>query len=156
MSNKQLLEKPKSLSLNSQATPNLIIGPGCKIIGDLKIEGPAEIDGAVDGEIEVEGGLTIKESAVINARIYADYLRIAGRVNGELACRDLLVMANGACVTGNVTSPRVVIEDGVVFEGRVQMREVGSLREEEQDDEDVVISSQSLLQTKAVNESDPE
>lgn len=101
---------------------NAIVGQGCRIIGDLELEGDVRIDGAVEGEIKLTTGkLVIGETATINAKIFARIVNVFGRVDGDIVCSERLEIHSGACVTGTIASPRLIIEDGVVFEGSCQM-----------------------------------
>ncbi len=127
--------------------PNVIIGVGCKIIGDLTLEGNARIDGSIEGEIKIAGELIIGESAVINAKIYGRAVQVFGRFDGDLLCSEKLEIHAGACVTGSISSPRLLIEDGVVFEGSCTMNE--AIEAEGQEEEKVVnIESRAVEGTK--------
>src|SRR5690348_721232 len=62
------------------------IGKGTRVNGKLAFGSKARIDGEVEGEITGEE-IILSESAVVNARITADSLTIAGTVNGDLTAR---------------------------------------------------------------------
>ncbi len=100
---------------------NLIIGAGCRITGTLEISGESVIEGVVEGEIKSTGKLTISESASVDANIHGELVRVFGEVTGDIECTELLELHVGARVSGDITSPSLVIEDGVVFEGRCSM-----------------------------------
>ncbi len=51
---------------------------GSKITGKISFEGPARIDGEVDGEINAKDSLVIGESAVVTAQIRATSVSVAG------------------------------------------------------------------------------
>jgi hypothetical protein len=57
---------------------------GSKISGKLEFEGPAQIDGQVDGEIRAKDSVIIGESAVVTAQIKASSIMVAGRLSGEI------------------------------------------------------------------------
>src|SRR5262245_30329942 len=103
--------------------PDSIFGAGCVLKGDLELKGKSQINGRVDGEISSEGELTIGEEAEIKANIFGKVVIVYGRVEGHIKCTERLELHAGAHVTGDVLSPRVVIQDGVVIEGRCWMGE---------------------------------
>lgn len=98
-----------------------VIATSAKLIGKLSSEGSAEIHGHVDGDIEVGEDLVISESGVANSAIVAKTTKVYGRVDGSISCSALIELKAGACVTGRVIAPRIVMEDGVVFEGTCSM-----------------------------------
>ena len=53
------------------ASARTYLDQGSQISGKLKFEGPAQIEGQVDGEITAKGSLIIGESAVVTAQIKA-------------------------------------------------------------------------------------
>ena len=57
---------------------------GSKISGKISFEGPARIDGEVDGEIVAKDSITIGESAVVTAHIRAASVSVAGKVSGDI------------------------------------------------------------------------
>lgn len=103
------------------ATTCLAVGSSLK--GELSLVGESELNGNCDGEIVSEGQLTIGESAEINGDITGSDVRVFGRVAGDIVCSSRLELHAGAHVTGSITSPRVVMHDGVVFEGDCKMPE---------------------------------
>lgn len=100
-----------------------IIASECVIKGDLELHGRAHINGKVEGEITSDGELIVGEQGTIRANISGKSVIILGRVEGHIKCSERLEMHAGAHVTGDVLSPRVVIQDGVLFDGRCWMAE---------------------------------
>ena len=100
------------------------LGKGTRIVGKLTFEGPARIEGTVEGEIAAQDTLTIGESAVVNAMITGSMVIIHGRVTGDVTARKRLEIRAPGRVMGNITSPSLVIHEGVVFEGQCTMGDV--------------------------------
>jgi cytoskeletal protein CcmA (bactofilin family) len=103
---------------------NAFLGKGSRIVGKLVFEGPARIEGTVEGEIAAQDTLTIGESAIVNAQIAGSTVIIHGRVTGDVTARKRLEIRAPGRVMGNITSPSLVIHEGVVFEGQCTMGEV--------------------------------
>jgi cytoskeletal protein CcmA (bactofilin family) len=94
---------------------------GSKIMGKLFFEGPARIDGQVDGEISANDVLVIGESAVVTAKLNAVSVVIAGRFSGDIIAGKRVEIRPTAKVLGNVTTPVLVVHGGALFEGHCTM-----------------------------------
>ena len=108
---------------NPVSSPDSVLAAHCIFRGDVELRGKTQINGQLEGEISSEGELIIGEEAYIKANIFGRIVIIFGRVEGHIKCTERLEIHAGAHVTGDVLSPRVVIQDGVVFEGRCWMGE---------------------------------
>ncbi len=98
---------------------------GSKISGKISFEGPARIDGEVDGEIHAKDSLTIGESAVVTAQIRAASVSVAGKVSGDIVATQRIEIRPSAKVSGNVTAPVLSIQEGALFEGHCSMQPEG-------------------------------
>ena len=99
---------------------------GCKVSGKLSFEGPARIDGQIDGEISAKDSLMIGESAVVTAQIKAASIIVAGKVSGDMTASQRIEIRPSAKVLGNLTAPVLVVHEGAVFEGHCAMQPEGS------------------------------
>jgi cytoskeletal protein CcmA (bactofilin family) len=97
------------------------LGKGSRIEGKLTFEGSVKIDGVVDGEILAQAAVIVGESAVITAQINAETVIVKGKVTGDLTARKQAELRAPAKLVGNITTPSVVIHEGVVFEGHCSM-----------------------------------
>ena len=79
------------------------------------------IGGRFKGEIFTRDTLVIDAGADVEAQIEAGTIIVSGTVRGNLFARESVVMHPPAVMRGTVTTPRLKIEDGVVFEGASQM-----------------------------------
>ena len=102
---------------------------GSKITGKISFEGPARIDGQVDGEINAKDSLTIGESAVVTAQIRAASVSVAGKVSGDILATQRIEIRPSAKVSGNITAPVLSVQEGAQFEGHCSMQPEG-IREE--------------------------
>ena len=114
---------PKIESPQPPAAPALVgyLYKGSRIRCQLNFQGPARVDGAVDGEIHCQGTLTIGESAEVRAKIYGQEVIIRGRVEGNVTAREKIELAAPARLVGNIDTPRLIIAEGVVFDGDCSM-----------------------------------
>jgi cytoskeletal protein CcmA (bactofilin family) len=109
---------------NAPRKPSLeaYLDPGCKVSGKLNFEGPARIDGQIDGEINAKDSIVIGESAVVTAKINAASIILAGTVSGEITASQRIEIRPSAKVQGTVTTPKLVMHEGALFEGRCAMQ----------------------------------
>ena len=97
------------------------LGKGSQISGKLSFEGTVRIDGHVDGEISAQESVVVGEGAVVKAQVTADSIIITGTVTGDITARRRVEIRAPGKLYGNITTPSLVIHDGVVFEGRCSM-----------------------------------
>jgi cytoskeletal protein CcmA (bactofilin family) len=115
-----------STEIRSYAERRAYLDSGSKISGKLLFEGTTRIDGQVDGEIIVKESLVIGESAVVSAQIKADSIIVAGSASGDLIASQRLEIRSSARVTGNLTSPVVIVHEGATFQGHCSMQPEGA------------------------------
>lgn len=111
-----------------------------KINGNLSFDGPAQIDGQIEGEIVAADHLVIGEGALVKAKIKAASVVVAGTVSGEITASRRLEILCSAKISGNLAAPKMVMHEGAMFEGHCAMkpeerreeRKPGALRSEQQ------------------------
>jgi cytoskeletal protein CcmA (bactofilin family) len=113
----------------SNAEGRAYLDSGTKINGKLWFEGDTRIDGQVDGEITAKQGLVIGESAVVAAQIKANSIVVAGKASGDIIASQRLEIRPSARVTGNVTSPVLIVHEGAMLEGCCSMQPEGAREE---------------------------
>lgn len=114
-----------------QSTPQALearayLDQGSKVSGKLSFEGPARIDGQIDGEINAKDSLVIGESAVVTAQIKAVSIVVAGKISGDITAGQRIEIRPSAKVIGNLSSPVLVVHEGAVFEGHCAMQPEGT------------------------------
>ncbi len=99
-----------------------IIGPSITIKGDLTGEEDLEIQGKVEGKIDLkQNSITIGRSGRARAEVHGKLITVEGEVEGNLFGQDQIVIRNCGSVRGNLTAPRIAIEDGAKFKGSIDM-----------------------------------
>jgi cytoskeletal protein CcmA (bactofilin family) len=97
------------------------LGKGSRVTGKLVFEGTVRIEGHVEGEIAAQDTLIIGESAIVNAQIIGTSVVVHGRVTGDITAKKRLEVRAPGRLVGNITTPSLVIHEGVVFEGQCSM-----------------------------------
>jgi cytoskeletal protein CcmA (bactofilin family) len=114
---------PASKIVEPRASAVAYLDRGSKASGKLHFEGAARIDGDLDGEVDGKE-ITIGESAEATAQIRADSIVVSGRVKGDITATQRIELRATATVIGNITSPKLVVHEGAVFEGHCSMGQV--------------------------------
>jgi cytoskeletal protein CcmA (bactofilin family) len=94
---------------------------GSRVTGQISFQGAARIDGAVDGEVQCQGLLTIGEGAEVRAKISGQAVVSRGKIEGNVTAREKVELAAPGRLIGNIDTPRLIIAEGVVFEGDCSM-----------------------------------
>lgn len=98
-----------------------MIGQGALIEGTVQIKGDIRIGGKVVGEVEVDGKLITTDEGQIEGDVVATNADVAGSVRGSLVVKERLILRSTSSVQGDIRTPKMVIEDGAVFTGKVDM-----------------------------------
>lgn len=99
-----------------------VIGPSIHIDGDLRGEEDLLIEGEVNGTVQLRSNsLTIGAQGKVRADVYAHSIYVEGLMEGDLYGTERVHIRKSAQVRGNVTSPRVSLEDGAKFKGSIEM-----------------------------------
>ena len=97
------------------------MGPNDSLEGKLTYDGHIHVDGRAEGELRVSGNIEVASGAKVKAFLEASNVTIKGDVEGTLNARDNLVLGKNAKMSGDVTVRRLQIEDGASLNGHVRM-----------------------------------
>ncbi len=100
---------------------NAFVGKGVSFKGVISYNGTVRIDGTLDGEIHTEGVLLVGEEAVITAKITAGTVVCKGKITGDISAREKVKLRAPAVVNAGVKAPLLSMEEGVVFNGTLEM-----------------------------------
>ncbi len=98
-----------------------VIGKGIVIRGNLTGGEDLVIEGRVEGQVNLKNHLTIEPTGYVQADIRVDELTIRGEASGNIDAGTRVAIDSAARVSGDIRAPRVVIEDGAVFNGTIEM-----------------------------------
>lgn len=103
--------------LKTGALINSIIGEGTRFRGDLDLKGLLRIDGDFEGNINTEGRVLVGKGGRARCLINADTVVVGGVVKGDIKATSKVVLLSTCIVIGNVRSPQLIVEDGVLIHG---------------------------------------
>jgi cytoskeletal protein CcmA (bactofilin family) len=103
---------------------NALLGRGSEFEGKLTFEGTVRIDGKFTGTIVTNDVLVIGEGAKVNAEITCGTVIVHGEINGNLKAKSAVELHHPARMRGNIETPSLMVEKGVIFEGQTKMEVV--------------------------------
>ncbi len=110
----------ESSSFNTRSTA--MIGKTIVVKGNITGDENLVVEGSVDGTIDLPNNdLTVGESGQVTADLKAKVIKVDGQVTGDIQGAEKVVVSKSGRVQGNITSPRVTLEDGAKFRGSIDM-----------------------------------
>lgn len=98
------------------------IGGATVVRGEISGEEDLLVEGRVEGKIDLrQNAITIGAKGRVSAEVIARAILIDGEVDGDLTAEEQIVLRKGGRVRGDLTAPRVTIEDGARFKGSIDM-----------------------------------
>jgi cytoskeletal protein CcmA (bactofilin family) len=98
-----------------------VIGTSIVIDGEISGGEDLVILGTVKGKISLKESLFVESSGVIEADIETANVEVSGHVTGNIAASEKVELKADCKVVGDIRSPRILIADGAVFKGSVDM-----------------------------------
>jgi cytoskeletal protein CcmA (bactofilin family) len=109
-------------SRGSSSGERATIGPSISIRGEVTGDEDLLIQGRVDGSVDLkQHAVTVGPEGKVKAGIVARVVVVEGMVEGNLKADEQVILRSSASVQGDITSPRLVLEDGARFRGGVDM-----------------------------------
>jgi cytoskeletal protein CcmA (bactofilin family) len=98
------------------------LGASLHVKGEISGNEDLHIDGSVEGLIQLEDRkLTVGASAKLAADVVAREVVVYGSVKGNLRARDRIEIKKDGSVVGDLTTARIMIEDGAYFKGAIEI-----------------------------------
>lgn len=107
--------------MNGNTEDITIISNGVKIEGKVTSTGSIRVDGALQGDLNAKGNVTVGEQGKINGEIIANLVTIGGNVVGTVNAREKLVLESKCVLKGDIITKVLVIEAGAKFDGKSNM-----------------------------------
>lgn len=100
---------------------NTIIGSTIVIDGEISGNEALVIQGRVKGRIALQESLYVDETGVVEANIETESVEISGAVTGNIAASERVELKTNGKMVGDIRSPRILIADGALFKGHIDM-----------------------------------
>ena len=108
-------------SARGNAGGTAAFGKSLVLTGTLSAKEDVYMDGTVEGTIELQDSdLTIGPNGHVKADIKARKITVFGRVTGKMFPAEGIEILKTASVKGTVRTPRIVVEEGAVIQGKIE------------------------------------
>jgi len=98
-----------------------VIGASVLIKGQIHSREDLRLDGEAEGQLHVEGRLTVGSQGKARANITAKEVVMGGTVEGNIEATDRVVLTKESRLMGDVKTAGIVIEDGAYFKGGIDI-----------------------------------
>src|SRR6202022_3887648 len=98
------------------------LGSSLHVKGEITGNEDLQIDGSVEGLVQLdERKLTIGATSKVTADIIAREVVVYGNVKGNVRAKDRIEIKKDGSVIGDLTTSRIMIEDGAYFKGSIEI-----------------------------------
>lgn len=117
-------ETPRPAASYSERADVGHIGKSVVIRGELTGSEDLYLDGDIEGTIDLrDHKLVIGPNGKIKATVSARDLVIHGKVEGNVSGSERVELKKSCSVVGDISTQRIVIEDGAFFKGAIDIKE---------------------------------
>ena len=123
--------KPRKEGPVSKDEINAFLGSGTVYEGKLSFQGTVRVDGAFSGQIVSDGSLIVGKDAVIDGVLQVGELLLSGKFTGEVRASRRVIIHKAGLLEGTVHAPALVMEDGAILQGQVNMQNLSKSAEQQ-------------------------
>jgi len=127
---------PNPVKTVSAPIEQATIGRSLVIKGEITGSEALYIDGRIEGKITLsDNRVTVGRHGTIEADITAKEVVVMGKVTGNIECSDRVDIRSEGVVNGNVSTVRIIVEDGAILKGGIQVKS-GEQKQQHQQQKD--------------------
>jgi cytoskeletal protein CcmA (bactofilin family) len=98
------------------------IGSSLTITGEITSQEDVTIQGKLNGKITMQSGsLLVADSANVHAEAQVNRVAVHGTFTGDITATERIELTASAKVNGTLIAPAIVIQDGAVFNGMIEI-----------------------------------
>lgn len=98
-----------------------MVSDGTVVKGDIESKGDFRIDGKLDGNITTAGKILIGATGYVLGNIICERCEVAGKIEGKIKVNDLLSVTEKAKIKGEITTGKLQVQPGAIFNGTCKM-----------------------------------
>ena len=98
-----------------------VIGPRTVVKGRLSGDEAVTVEGRLEGQVALNNTLTIESGGQVEANVEARVLTVRGQAQGTFSVQENITLESGAQMAGDIRVQRLIIEEGAIFKGNVEM-----------------------------------
>jgi cytoskeletal protein CcmA (bactofilin family) len=109
---------------SSPAGVRTVIGGTIVIDGEVSGDEDLTVCGRLEGTVSLTKKLVVEQTGTVKAEVRVKNCVIAGILIGNVTATESVEITNQGRMVGDIAAPRVIIVDGAIFRGRIDMGEV--------------------------------
>ena len=98
-----------------------VVSRGMTLSGTLRGKGVVKVEGTVEGEVVLDGTITVSAPGVVKGPVTANIIRVFGKIQGNVTAKERLYLEKTGYLEGDIETAALVVEDGGQFNGRAIM-----------------------------------
>jgi cytoskeletal protein CcmA (bactofilin family) len=110
------------------AEKETVIGADTRISGEVRGDEDLIVRGRIDGKVQLSQTLTVDKGGVVQADVDVRTLVVSGTVVGAIVASESVRLLATARVVGDLAAPRVTMELGAAYRGKVDMGDIEAAR----------------------------
>ena len=110
--------RPTSPSGGKQTT---VVAAGSRVQGEISGATDVLIDGQVEGQLVLGSSVVVGDGGEVHGQIQAKRVKVGGKVKGDIRASERIEVLGSGRIEGDVIAPRVAINAGAFFKGKVEM-----------------------------------
>ena len=99
-----------------------VLDQGCEIEGHLAFSGTLVLNGKFQGELVSSDTLIVGEDGDLKADIRVGVAIVSGQLLGHITAKERVELRSTARMYGDIVTPVLVLEEGVIFDGHCKMK----------------------------------
>ncbi|GEM_PF-2993161 len=98
-----------------------LLGADWQVKGRIYGKGQVIFQSAFEGEMDIQGRVTVDSSADVKGNFCSEDIHIRGKVEGCLTCSRMVTLEETARFEGEMTTPQLQMEAGARLNGKITM-----------------------------------
>ncbi len=99
-----------------------VLDQGCELEGRLAFSGTLVLNGKFQGELLSSDTLIVGESGDLKADVRVRVAIVSGQLSGQITAKERVELRSTARIYGDIVTPVLVLEEGVIFDGHCKMK----------------------------------
>lgn len=113
---------PSRPSTTKAASPEATrIATGTRVVGEVSGSADLIVEGELEGSVRLDSQVIVGAKGRIEGNIEASSIQLGGKVVGNIRGRERVEVQPSGKLEGDVTSPSVVLQEGAVVNGKIEM-----------------------------------
>ena len=99
-----------------------VLDQGCELEGHLAFSGTLVLNGKFQGELVSSDTLIVGEDGDLKADVQVGVAIVSGQLSGHITAKERVELRSTARMYGDIVTPVLVLEEGVIFDGHCKMK----------------------------------